>query len=109
DQCYITAPDEGSPQPDWRRRTDGEHPWDFRWDFLLHSVPPDAVCSIFASALSIRACALTIENIGVSAFRSVAQPGSASALGAEGRRFESCRSDQPASAPAAPAGTVLRP
>jgi hypothetical protein len=26
--------------------------------------------------------------------RSVAQPGSASALGAEGRKFESCRSDQ---------------
>ena len=34
-------------------------------------------------------CSLEIYN-----HRGVAQPGSASALGAEGRKFESCRSDQ---------------
>ena len=42
-----------------------------------------------------------VAGLGASVYpvlhRSVAQPGSASALGAEGRRFESCRSDQPSS------------
>src|SRR5690606_35617618 len=38
-------------------------------------------------------CAESLEYIGVSRTRSVAQSGSASGLGPEGRRFKSCRSD----------------
>src|SRR4051812_30499684 len=41
--------------------------------------------------------------------RGVAQPGSASALGAEGRKFESCRPDQPALQETAMLARIYKP
>ncbi len=57
------------------------------------SLPVPALFRRSMPRMALSACPSTAENLRGSASRGVAQPGSASALGAEGRRFESCLPD----------------
>jgi hypothetical protein len=63
----------------------------------------DAFCSDSFDKRHFGPCTTNLENIGVFAVRSVAQPGSALDWGSRGRRFESGHSDQiPRQSPSKP-------
>ena len=66
---------------------------DFRCNFWPPKAHRDTICSNFVVFLGLGSCTGSLENIGLSAVRSVAQPGSALDWGSRGRRFESGHSD----------------
>ena len=65
--------------------------------FRRRKVPPHGLFSIFVSFVDLGPCVLRAKTLGkptLNMIRSVAQPGSASGLGPEGREFESLCPDQ---------------